>query len=82
MDRNIKDQHRKRDMLLHYAGEAVFDIFETLSSPGDAKTYEALENLAGYFAPKRYADFDTFILNSRCPAESPFPPAVEGRRIN
>ena len=48
-------------MLLHYAGEAVFDIFEILSSPGDASTYdEALDKLAGYFAPKRHADFDTF----------------------
>ena len=49
---NIKDQHRKRAMLLHYAGEAVFNIFETLSSPGDANT--------GYFALKRHADIDTF----------------------
>ena len=61
MARNIIDQPRKRAMLLHYAGEAVVDIFETLSSPGDANTYdEALEKLAGYFAPKRYAEFDTF----------------------
>ena len=59
---NIKDQHRKRAMLL-----AVFDIFETLSSPGDANTYdEALDKLAGYFAPKRHADFDTFKFRQTC----------------
>ena len=32
---DIKDVKRKRALLLHYAGEDVNDIFETLTDTGD-----------------------------------------------
>ena len=37
---DVKDDTRKRAMLLHYAGEGVQDIFDTLTDTGEAKDYK------------------------------------------
>ena len=58
---NIECPKRKRAMLLHYAGEAVHDIFQTLSETGEAKDYAlAIKKLTDYFAPKQNVDFETY----------------------
>ena len=50
---NIKDDTRKRAMLLHFAGEGVYRIFKTLPDTGEPKDFEkAVKKLTGYFAPK------------------------------
>ncbi|CAC5363672.1 unnamed protein product [Mytilus coruscus] len=49
---NIKDKVRQRALLLHYAGEEVNDIFDTLQETG-ADYDTALTKLTEYFAPKK-----------------------------
>lgn len=54
---NVKDAARKRAMLLHYAGEAVYDIFATL--PDTGMDYEtAVTRLTEHFAPKKNAVYE------------------------
>ena len=57
------DKPRKRALLLHYAGEEVNEIFETLPNTGD--NYDtAVARLTEYFSPKKkirnskYTNFD------------------------
>ena len=37
---NITDKKQQRAMLLHFAGPAVDEIFDTLSDTGEAKDYD------------------------------------------
>ena len=46
-----KDKKRQRALLLHYAGEDVNDIFETLTDTGDDYA-TAVGKLKDYFAPQ------------------------------
>lgn len=58
---NIKDETRKRAMLLHYAGERVQDIFDTLEDTGEAKDYEkATKALSEYFSPQTNTEYETY----------------------
>ena len=55
---------RKKALLLHYAGEEVFDIFDTFSEEKkggeDEAGYVTLKkSLADHFEPKRNLDFET-----------------------
>lgn len=48
---NIKDETRKRALLLYAAGNEVEKIFETLNEVGEDKDYKiAVEKLTEYFA--------------------------------
>ena len=50
---NITNGDRKRALLLHYAGERVYDIYDAEKSTTEA-TYEATKKvLTDYFAPKK-----------------------------
>ena len=51
---NIKDDlKRKRALLLHYAGEEINDIFETLPDTGEENNYQAaIDALTAHFAGK------------------------------
>lgn len=52
---------RKRALLLHYAGEHVNDIFETLLDTGEDKDFKtAVEKLTAYFISKRKIVFETY----------------------
>lgn len=58
---DIKDNARKRAMLLHCAGEQVYDIFVTLPDRGEAKDFiKASQALAKYFSPKKNVDFEVY----------------------
>lgn len=58
---DVKDDTRKRAMLLHYAGEGVQDVFDTLADTGEAKDYaKAKERLSEYFAPKINVTYETY----------------------
>ena len=46
---DVKDKKRQRALLLHYAGEDVNDIFETLTDTGDDYA-TAVGKLKDYFA--------------------------------
>ncbi|XP_069105895.1 uncharacterized protein [Argopecten irradians] len=56
---NIKEVKRKRAMLLHYVGEEVCDIFETLQDTGDIFN-DAQIKLTEYFAPKKATEFQVY----------------------
>ena len=58
---DIKDNTRKRAMLLHYAVDGVQDIFDTLSDTGEAKDYKcAKDKLSEYFSPKINIAYETY----------------------
>ena len=62
---NLQDKPvRKKALLIHYAGEEVFDIFDTFSDEqkggADEAGYVTLKkSLADHFEPKRNIDFET-----------------------
>ena len=57
---NIDDKKRQRALLLHYAGEKVYVIFDTrLTDTGD--DFEtAVTKLTAHFSPKKNVDFETY----------------------
>ena len=55
---------RKKALLIHYAGEEVFDIFDTFTAAQkggeDENGYKTLcKSLTDYFDPKKNIDFET-----------------------
>ena len=57
---DIKDETRKRALLLYTAGNEVEKIFATLSDVGEDKDYKkAIEKLSAYFSPKKNLLFET-----------------------
>ena len=56
---NVTDKKRQRALLLHYAGEKVYDIFDTLADTGD-DFQKAVDKLTAHFAPKKNVDFETY----------------------
>lgn len=62
---NITDDGRKRAMLLHYAGEDVYDLFQTLPTPTPTDPpltpyLQTLTILNNYFKPKTNKDFEIY----------------------
>ncbi|KAK7112338.1 hypothetical protein V1264_011807 [Littorina saxatilis] len=60
---NITNNNRKKALLLHYAGEEVFDIYDSMSDEqqGDQGAYATtVASLTQHFTPKRNVDFETF----------------------
>ena len=56
---NISHKKRQRALLLHYAGDEVYDIFETLEGTGD--DFEtAKDKLTRYFEPKKNIAFSIY----------------------
>ena len=52
---DIKDNKRKRALLLHYIGESTLNIFETLTETGTADDYDkACEVLNEHFKLQEY----------------------------
>ena len=53
------DKERRRALLLHYAGEEVNEIFETLPNTGN--DYDtAVTKLTEYFSPKKNTEFEVY----------------------
>ena len=58
---DVKEESRKRALLLHYSGEEVSDLFDTLPDTGEDNDYkEACEALTRYFTPKKNVSFEIF----------------------
>ena len=62
---NITAAARKRALLLHYAGEEVYDIYDTFSDDqkgaDDNAGYETLKtSLTTYFEPHKNVDYETY----------------------
>ena len=50
----MKNNTRKRALLLHHAGERLYDIFETLEDTGESNDYNAaVEILTESFSPQK-----------------------------
>ncbi|KAJ8310236.1 hypothetical protein KUTeg_012101, partial [Tegillarca granosa] len=49
----LTDDKQKRALLLHYAGDCVFDIYETQKGDSQAKYEETVNVLKNYFAPRK-----------------------------
>ena len=61
---DLKDDDRKRALLLHYAGEQVYDIYEAEKGTTEA-TYKATkEVLTNYFAPRKNIQIEIFTFRS------------------
>ena len=58
---NLRDASRKRVLLLHYVGERVNDIFDTLPDLGEDNNFKAAcDALTAYFTPKKNVFFEIF----------------------
>ncbi|XP_064463106.1 uncharacterized protein LOC135374016 [Ornithodoros turicata] len=58
---NVTDPTRKRAMLLHYAGEEVYDIFQTL--PDTQSDYDtAVARLKAHFTPKKNTVYEKHVF--------------------
>lgn len=56
---DLKDKKRQRALLLHYAGEDVSEIFDTLTETGEDYA-SAKKKLSEYFAPKKNTEFEVY----------------------
>ena len=58
---NIDSQKMKKALLLHYAGDEVFEIYGTLDNTGDENGFdETKQALTNYFKPKVNTEFEIF----------------------
>ena len=61
---NLKDDTRKRALLLHYVGESVHDIYEAEKGNSPATYDETKKVLSVYFEPKRNVQMEIFNFRS------------------
>ena len=60
----IADGNQKRALLLHYAGEKVFDIYDVEKRDSET-TYDATKKvLCDYFAPKKNKQMEIYSFRS------------------
>jgi len=63
---NVKDKPRQRVLLLHYAGEATNEIFDTLpdtaAGEGDDPLEKAVQALTNYFTPKQNREYEIYVF--------------------
>lgn len=63
---NVTDKKRKRALLLHYAGEATNEIFDTLprTTPGEGEdTFEkAIQALTNYFTLRQNREYEIYVF--------------------
>ena len=58
---NIESRKRRKALLLHYSGDDVFDIYQTLSDTGDENGYEETKAaLTKYSKPQVNEEFEIF----------------------
>ncbi|XP_014668802.1 PREDICTED: uncharacterized protein K02A2.6-like [Priapulus caudatus] len=60
---NITTPKRKRDMMLHYAGDEVYEVFITLPDSGSEDDFElARDSLRNYLDPKRNMEYEVYLF--------------------
>ena len=63
---NVKDKPRQQALLLHYAGEATNEIFDTLpdtaAGEGDDPLEKAVQALTNYFTPKQNREYEIYVF--------------------
>lgn len=68
--KNITVDKRQKAMLLHYAGESVFEISEAVGVLTTHSFAETKEKLGEYFAPKRNVEYEIFQFRNARQLES------------
>lgn len=58
---NITGDARLKALLLHIAGERVYDIYDTLAAEDD-KYADTKQKLSGYFSPKKNIQYQVYIF--------------------
>lgn len=58
--KDIDNDARCKAMLLHYAGEPVFDLSESIGIVGGDTLLQTKTKLTAYFAPRRNVEFEVF----------------------
>ena len=58
--KDINEDDRKRAMLLHYVGEEVFDLADSVGVLDGDRFAVVKKKLTDYFAPKRNVEFEVF----------------------
>ena len=63
---NVTNKPRQRALLLHYAGEATNEIFDTLPNTtvgeGDDPLEKAVQALTNYFTPKQNREYEIYVF--------------------
>ena len=63
---NVTNKKRQRALLLHYAGEATNEIFDTLpnttAGEGEDPFDKAVEALTNYFTPKQNREYEIYVF--------------------
>jgi len=63
---NVKDKPRQQALLLHYAGEATNEIFDTLpdtaAGEGDDPFEKAIQALTNHFTPKQNREYEIYVF--------------------
>ena len=68
--RNINNGERKKAMLLHSAGEEVYDVYDSLQIPAES-TYDQFKTLLSeYFAPKRNMQYERYVFRNESQSAS------------
>ena len=58
---NIDSKKRRKALLLHYSGDEVFDIYQTLQNAGDESGYDETKTaLTNSFKPQVNQEFEIF----------------------
>ena len=66
---DIKDEARKKALLLHYGGEQLSDIFATLEEEADVSYKLTKVKLDAYFEPKVNLTYETYNFRMLCQEE-------------
>ena len=65
LDMAIDAKKREKALLLHYAGDEVFEIYETSNLGADESNYDATKKVLGdYFNPKKNKEFERYDLRN------------------
>ena len=58
---NITSKKRKKALLLHYSGDDVYEIYDTLNLGADEENYDdTKDQLETYFNPRKNTQFEIF----------------------
>ena len=60
--RDISDETRTKAMLLHYVGEEVFELAESLGINDHTSLADTKATLLGYFAPRRNVEYEVYVF--------------------
>ena len=63
---NVTNKKRQRALLLHYAGKATNEIFDTLpntiAGEGEDPFDKAVEALTNYFTPRQNREYEIYVF--------------------